>query len=207
MPTVETLTFTTSDGVLLEGDVATPQAEPTAAVVLAHPHPQMGGDRTSLVTSELFRAVPEAGLLTVRFDFRGAGGSKGEHGGGVDERQDVTAALDLAADRVPGLPLVVAGWSFGADVSLSVVDERLSGWFVVAPPLRWGSYDAAEDPRPKLLAVPEHDQFAPPDVVRDKTEDWANATVEVVSGADHFCTGRTDKVADLLTTFVTSVTA
>lgn len=202
---VETLTFTTSDGVVLEGDLALPKGDPAAAVVLAHPHPQMGGTRQSLVTSELFRSVPAAGVAAVRFDFRGAGGSGGEYGEGKDEQLDVLAALDLLAGRVPGATLALAGWSFGADVSLSVTDPRLAGWFVVAPPLRWGSYGAAEDPRPKLLAVPQHDRFRPPDEVAERTASWTNTRMEVVAGADHFCAGRTDKVADLLLGFVSSL--
>lgn len=202
---VETLTFTTGDGVLLEGDLALPEGDITTAVVLAHPHPQMGGTRQSLVTSELFRAVPAAGVATVRFDFRGAGGSQGEYGEGKDEQQDVVAALDLLAARAPGATLALAGWSFGADVSLSVTDPRLAGWFVVAPPLRWGTYGAADDPRPKLLAVPQHDQFRPPEEAAELTAGWTNTRLEVVAGADHFCAGRTDKVAELLLGFVASL--
>jgi alpha/beta superfamily hydrolase len=200
-PTIETLTFTTDDGVVLEGDLVRPEA-PWAAVVLAHPHPQMGGDRHSLVTSELFRLLPAEGVATLRFDFRGAGGSEGEHGGGVDEVHDVHAAVAQLAERVPGVPLVVAGWSFGADTSLSVLDERLAGWFALAPPFRFGTEAAGADPRPKLLAIPEHDQFAPPSVAYGEAEDWANTEIQVVPGADHLCAGRTQHVADLLLTFL-----
>jgi len=205
-PTIATLTVTTSDGVTLEGDLALP-TEPNAAVVLAHPHPQMGGDRHSLVTSELFRLLPASGVATLRFDFRGAGGSAGEHGGGVDEVHDVQAALDLLAERAPGVPLVLAGWSFGADTALSVLDPRLAGWFALAPPFRFGTRAAGDDPRPKLLAIPEHDQYAPPGVALGESEDWTNTTVEVVAGADHLCAGRTDQVAGLLLAFLSSIDA
>jgi alpha/beta superfamily hydrolase len=211
-PTIDTLTFTTADEVVLEGDVALPSSpsaastprpdQAWAAVVLAHPHPQMGGDRHSLVTSELFRLLPAEGVATLRFDFRGAGGSQGSHGGGTDEVQDLQAAIGVLAARAPGVPLVVAGWSFGADTALSVLDERLAGWFALAPPFRFGTEAAGADPRPKLLAIPEHDQFAPPSVAFGEAEDWTNTTIEVVPGADHLCAGRTEQVADLLLAFL-----
>jgi hypothetical protein len=204
---VETLSFTTLDGVLLEGDLAVPAGPVWAAVALAHPHPQMGGDRQSLVVSELFRLVPPAGVLTLRFDFRGAGGSEGSHGGGAHEVHDLEAGVDLLAERAPAVPLVLAGWSFGADVSLSVLDERIAGWFALAPPFRFGTAEAGADPRPKLLAVPEHDQYAPPAVAFGESEEWVSTTLEVVEGADHLCVGRTEHVAALLLAFLRSFTA
>jgi uncharacterized protein len=207
-PAAATVTrFRTADGLVLEGEVVVP-ADAMGAVVLAHPHPVHGGSMTSLVTSELFRTLPGHGLAVLRFNFRGVGGSEGEHGGGVDEQLDVVAAIDALTDRVPDLPLITAGWSFGADVSLAVVDPRVRGWFCVAPPLRILPIDellAAHDPRPKLLAVPEHDQFRPPGPAAELTAGWETTTIEVVSGADHFCVGRTDRVAELCIGFVASL--
>lgn len=206
---VRTLALEADDGVRLEADLATPSGPglPWAAVVLCHPHPQFGGDRWSLVTSELFRLLPAEGVLSLRFDFRGAGGSGGEHSGGEGERLDVQAAVDhLAPLAPPGGPLVLAGWSFGSDLALSCTDERLAGWFALAPPLRFGAFDAASaDPRPKLLAVPEHDQLTPPEVVRERAEGWANTEQVVVEGADHLCAGRTTRVHELLSTFLRSL--
>lgn len=207
-PPTEAVRLPTADGLVLEGEVAVPDGA-SAAVVLAHPHPVHGGSMTSLVTSELFRALPAHGLAVLRFNFRGVGDSGGEHGHGVDERLDVVAAVDALTARVPRLPLITAGWSFGADVSLAVLDPRIRGWFCVAPPLRVLPPDdlvAAHDPRPKLLAVPEHDQFRPPGPAAELTDGWVHTTIEIVSGADHFCVGRTDRVAELCVEFAASVT-
>lgn len=197
----------TADGVVLEAELSVP-ASCRAAVVLAHPHPLHGGSMRSLVTSELFRLLPEAGVAALRFNFRGVEGSGGTHGGGVDEAHDVVAAIDVLAAAAPNGPLVLCGWSFGGDVSLSVDDARLAGWFLIAPTLRILPLDAltaATDPRPKLLAVPEHDEFRPPDSARSVTADWVNTRIEVVKGADHFLVGRTAKAADLLIDFVSSL--
>jgi alpha/beta superfamily hydrolase len=201
---VEGVTCTTSDGLSLEAEASVP-SEPLGTVVLAHPHPQQGGSMRSIVTSELFRALPAAGIATLRFNFRGVEGSEGTFGGGVDERRDVVAALDRLCEMSDARPLVLAGWSFGADVSASVVDERLAGWFLIAPPLRMlpaSDFTVGGDPRPKVLAVPENDMFRPPESARDATADWVNTRIEVVAGADHFLVGRTTKVADLAIDFV-----
>ncbi len=181
-------------------------AEPAGAVVLAHPHPLHGGSMASLVTSELFRVLPEEGLSALRFNFRGVGSSEGAHGHGVDERLDIEAAVDALAGLTDQRPLVLCGWSFGADVSLTVTDPRLAGWALIAAPMRirpTADYAAvAADPRPKLLIVPEHDDFRTPESAIEATRGWANTTVEVVPGADHFLVGRTDRAARLVAAFV-----
>jgi len=162
----------------------------------------------SLVTSELFRTLPGRGVATLRFNFRGVGASSGQHEGGMAERADVAAAVSAAAAEAPGVPLVLSGWSFGADVSLGVVDAAVSGWFAVAPPLRIlpsDAYLAGDDPRPKVLAVPEHDEFNPPDRCGPRVASWTNTTLEVIPGADHFLVGRTAALTDLLIGFAASL--
>ena len=161
----------------------------------------------SLVTSELFRTLPASGLAVLRFNFRGVGSSEGAHDFGVGEALDIVAALDAAEVNCPGLPIIVSGWSFGADTSLSVLDPRLRAWLACAPPLRVLPLDelsaaAGNDPRPKVLIVPEHDQFRDPDSAREATTDWQNTTVVTVAGADHFFVGRTDRVAACIVAFV-----
>jgi len=204
----EPLTCTTSDGVRLEAEIRRP-ANPSGAVVLAHPHPQQGGSMRSLVTSELFRLLPERGLMALRFNFRGVEGSEGTYGEGLDEAHDIVAAIDEIEHGLPsGVPVVLAGWSFGADVSLSVLDDRLGGWFLIASPLRIlpeAAFVAAQDPRPKVFAIPENDEFRTPGSLREYTAAWRNVTVHTIPGAGHYLVGKTGKVADLLVDFVASV--
>jgi uncharacterized protein len=199
--------LSTTDGLALEAELRLP-ANARAAVVLAHPHPAQGGSMRSLVTSELFRLLPAAGLGALRFNFRGVEGSEGAHQGGQAEHLDIEAAISAMADHAPDLALVVVGWSFGADVALTVVDPRLAGWVLLAPPLRviaTSAMSAAHDPRPKLVVVPEHDQFNPPELARPAVADWIATEVRVVAGADHFFAGRTQQVADLVVEFVDSL--
>ena len=201
------VTFPSGD-LVLEGHL-TLHTSATGAAVICHPHPQYGGSMQSIVPSELFRLLPIAGIAALRFNFRGVAGSEGSHGHGVGEALDVAAAVAQLAERVPSAPLVVAGWSFGADVSLTVTAPVIAGWTAIAPPLAvvdLASMVAAHDSRPKLLIVPEHDQYDPPERVRSLTVDWNATTVEVVPGADHFLVGRTDRVAELVVGFVDELT-
>lgn len=200
------LRTTTSDGLSLEAELIVPDGA-RAAVVLCHPHPQQGGNMTSLVTSELFRSLPSSGLAVLRFNFRGVGTSEGKHEFGVGEALDIVAALDTMSVECPTLPIFVSGWSFGADTSLSVLDQRIMAWLACAPPLRVLPLEdlsaaAGADPRPKLLIVPEHDQFRDPESAIEATAAWLNTEVVAVAGADHFFVGRTNKVAALIVTSI-----
>jgi alpha/beta superfamily hydrolase len=210
MPT-EALRVVTADGVTLVGDLHLPAAgvAPAGAAVVCHPHPLYGGDRHNPVVVTLARALADAGHVTARFDFRGAGGSGGSHGGGAAERSDVVAVLDAVRARVPDGPLVLAGYSFGAAVAVSVLDPRVTAWVAVALPLALLTGDAGaalHDGRAVLLLSPEHDQFSSADQVARAAEDagWPAVTVVPVPMADHFLAGATATVADAAIGFVQS---
>ena len=107
--------------------------------VLCHPHPQYGGTMRSIVISALFEALPARGLACLRFNFRGVEGSDGR-----TTAKAATNPLDVRRRARRGhrrrgrrLPLALVGWSFGADMALSVEDPRIDGWVGIAPPLRF----------------------------------------------------------------------
>jgi hypothetical protein len=187
------ITLRTGDGVSLAADLALPPGTPRAAAVLCHPHPAYGGDRHNIVVDALFRALPPAGVASLRFDFRPAGSGA--------ESADVVAAADALAAEVPeGVPLWLVGYSFGADVALGVDDPRAAGWVAVAPPLRFGDppvpgRGGAGDGRPVLLVVAEHDQFSGPERAAAATAGWPAVTTAVVPMADHFLAGSAGAVA------------
>ncbi|MEO0492025.1 MAG: alpha/beta hydrolase [Actinomycetota bacterium] len=183
---VETVRFDVEPGVTLEGDRLTP-TDAVGAAVVCHPHPLYGGSRADAVVGSVTRALVGAGRDVLRFDFRGTGGSTGNHGGGPDEQADLRAAIDLVASDAP---LIVAGYSFGADVALSVVDPRVTRWITVAPVLSvFSTFAAAGDARPKTLIAAAHDQFQPADRLRDAVDGWVNTEVVPIAGADHFFHG------------------
>lgn len=206
MPTP--LTLHTGDGLALAAELAVAAGDaPRAGCVLCHPHPLYGGDMYSIVVGALFDALPRLGVTCLRFDFRGAGRSEGAHADGDLERLDVRAALDVVEQEVPaGTPIVLAGWSFGADVALSVDDGRVGAWLAVAPPLRYGHDLAAvaQSARPKRFVLAQHDEVRAPAEVEAEIAQWECASAVVVTGASHFFIGRTDRVvaaaADLFET-------
>src|SRR5205823_6336811 len=144
-------------------------------------HPLYGGSMRDGAPAVLFERLPREGIAALRFNFRGVGASGGPHDRGGAERLDVAAAIDA----MPSLPTVLCGWSFGADVSLCVDDDRIVAWCPIAPPLSVvpvADMVAAANVRPKHLLVPEHDQYDPPDRAAATTAGWVSTTIEVLPG-------------------------
>ena len=206
---IEPRVITTSDGLALEAELAVAEGVPRAAMVLCHPHPQHGGTMRSIVIGALFGALPRIGVTCLRFNFRGVEQSEGAYGDGHGEQHDALAAIAaLSAETADApVPLVLAGWSFGGDVALSTVDDRISAWLAIAPPLRiFPDFAAvARDPRHKLLALAEHDEFREPSSVVEEVANWAATSSVVVPGASHFFVGRTDRLVEIAAAYVDEV--
>src|SRR5215813_10459144 len=98
----------------------------THAALVCHPHPLYGGTLHNKVVFHAMKALSGFGFPVLRFNFRGTGLSEGEHDHGAGEVEDVRAALDWL-DREFDLPIVFAGFSFGAAVGLRAAcpDERV----------------------------------------------------------------------------------
>ena len=176
--------------------------------VLTHPHPRFGGDMDNVVPATLARVLPEHGLATLRFDFRGTRRSTGRHGDGVDEIEDVRAAVAAASARFPDAAVVAVGYSFGADVLLALDDDRLRAVVAVAPPLAVLPEDRLRGPRggaPTLVLAAEHDQFRPFAQAEELTADWPDTSCRPVTGADHFLAGAVGRVADDVVAFLSQV--
>ena len=117
----------------LEARLALPDS-PNAGVVICHPHPLYGGDMHNPVVVRVQEVCAGLGLATLRFNFRGVGGSSGTHGGGAGEQEDATAALDTLAKAVGAAPLAIAGYSFGAWIAAVVGcrDARMAGLALIS---------------------------------------------------------------------------
>ena len=84
----------------LDARLAVPDA-PKAGIALCHPHPLYGGDMENPVVVRAAEVCHEAGLATLRFDFRGVGASTGAFDEGRGEQDDLGAALDHLAQTLP----------------------------------------------------------------------------------------------------------
>src|SRR5271154_773154 len=81
-----------------------PDADPAFAAVVCHPHPLFGGTMHNKVVYQAAKALHRLGAPVLRFNFRGAGMSEGEHDRGTGEQDDVRAAIDYMAAEFPGRP-------------------------------------------------------------------------------------------------------
>lgn len=189
-------TLATSEGITLEGRLALPAA-PTAGLVACHPHPLYGGDMHNPVVVRISAVFGDLGCATLRFNFRGVGGSRGAHDGGPGEMRDVEAALAHLRTMLEGQPLLLAGYSFGATISAQVAvrpEARLGGLVLIAPPLAL----AGEEPflglaglgAPVLVVAGSHDEYCPRAALDDLARRLPEAQVAVVDGANHFFFGK-----------------
>lgn len=164
----------------------------TAGVIITHPHPLYGGSMNNNVVWTAVRAFGERGWSTLRFNFRGVGGSTGSYGGGLAEVEDVVAAMAFIKSRVSG-PCFLVGYSFGAAVVARALLEGLeaTGAVLISPPIAF--MDLAflpETPGLSLVVAGDRDDLCPlADLENLCHQRQPSVDLRVVSGADHFYSG------------------
>ena len=165
--------------------------------VVCHPHPRYGGTMDNKVVTVTARALQEAGIATVRFNFRGVGTSAGAFDDGRGETDDALAVADWASERWPGAILTVAGFSFGAFVAFKLAGRRaVERLITIAPPVR--RFNFAELPIPAVRwVVIQGDKDELVDI--DSVLAWVHTAapppgVVVVEGAGHFFHGKLNEL-------------
>jgi len=187
----ERLTSVRAGAETLEARLAVPPGA-QVGVVISHPHPLYGGDMDNPVVTRIVEVCTNRGLATLRFNFRGVGGSSGRHDNGRGEQDDVRACLAYLDEMLGGSGrLALVGYSFGAVVSASVAATvPLAGLGLVAPPMRVAELEV---PRtvggPIVIVAGAEDQYCPAPALERLRGGLPEATVIVVEGADHFFFG------------------
>ena len=147
----------------LEAILKLPDGARRMAAVVAHPHPLYGGTMHNKVVYAAARRLEAHGAVVLRFNFRGVGASEGAHDQGRGERLDMAAAIAEMRRRLPGLPLLAAGYSFGCYVALAAGADGLADRLLaLAPPV--GHYDfsfLAASSVPLAVVSGEDDPLAP----------------------------------------------
>jgi alpha/beta superfamily hydrolase len=188
-------------------------ADATHAAVVCHPHPSFGGTLHNKVVFHTMKALNSFGFPVLRFNFRSAGLSQGEHDHGQGEVDDVRSALDWL-DKEVRLPMIFAGFSFGAAVGLQAAcpDTRVKAMIAVGTPVAAidnRSYDfkfLQSCTKPKLFVSGARDQFGP----RAELERLARSAPEprklvLIEGADHFFEGRLRELRETIESWVREV--
>jgi hypothetical protein len=185
----------------LEAVLKEPDSPPRGAAVVCHPHPLFGGTMHTKAVYRAAQALTEAGLVALRFNFRGVGASTGSHDEGRGEREDARAALDWLDASYPGLPLLAGGFSFGSLVALSVgaSDARVAALLGLGLPLaRDERYDfafLASVSKPVLVVQGEEDEFGSGEhVERVLAPLGSHITLVRVGGSDHYFTHRVQEL-------------
>ena len=201
----EFITITGTADICLEGYLNRQQTG--KAVVLAHPHPLYGGNMDVPVICRMAESFQSAGIATLRFNFRGTGGSSGKFDEGLGEQDDVRSALDFLSGQGYD-QLFLAGYSFGSWVNAHVVSAgvELCDHIMVSPPAALLSFDQVEQlPNTGLIITGENDDLAPVSLVQDLLSKWKiTPRVEVLSNVDHFYGGALDTLGDVLLDYLQS---
>lgn len=167
------------------------------AALVCHPHPLHGGTMHNKVVYHAAKTLSGFGLPVLRFNFRGAGLSEGVHDGGRGERDDIRAALDWL-DRQYSVPIIFAGFSFGAATGLKACcpDPRVVGLIALGTPLtveaRLYTYSyLSQCGKPKLMVSGDQDPFGPAANLREIFHLAAEPKELVfIEGAGHFFEGK-----------------
>lgn len=190
----------------LEAILETPaEGEILGAAVICHPHPQHGGTMHNKVAHTLARSFVRLGYRALRFNFRGTEASDGSYDEGVGELDDALAAIDWLQKGSGDLPFWVAGFSFGAAISIrAAVAREIDGLVSVAPAVsRFATGLTSQPSCPWLIVQGDEDELVPV----QETLDWVNGLepgpeLQIVTGAEHFFHGRLLDLREALQTFV-----
>ena len=187
------LTVDVRGGIALEARATVPNGA-RAGVVLCHPHPLYGGDMDSHVVLRAAEACVARNVATLRFNFRGVGGSTGKHDDGHGEQEDVRAALAELRHRLPaGGAVALAGYSFGAAVAAAVAaGTPIAGLALIAPPVRIVPMAPPVVSGPFLIVVGSDDQYCSAAALEPIRAVAPGVTLTVIDGTDHFFFGALD---------------
>jgi uncharacterized protein len=175
-----------------------------------HPHPLGGGTMHNKVVFRAAAALNDAGVITLRVNFRGVGQSTGTHDEGYGEQDDVRAGLDYLAEKYREQEITLCGFSFGARVGLEtgIADDRVVRLISIGTPVDKYDFSFLEQCRKPILFVHgEHDEYGDVNRLREIVERIASqapAELRVIKGAGHFFDNQLDELKRVITEWMVS---
>lgn len=177
----------------LEAILKEPSGERRGLGLVCHPHPLGGGTMHNKVVFRAAAGLVDAGLATLRFNFRGVGDSTGTHDE-IDEirggREDVRDALDYLTGEFASEDLTLAGFSFGSRTGMEVgmADERVNRLISIGTPVeKYRDYEFLTSvEKPILFLHGDRDEFCSVEALREITDQISHAEVVVFDDCGHF---------------------
>src|SRR5258706_1626442 len=190
----------------LEAILKAPRGPIEGVSLVLHPHPLFGGTMHNKVVFRAAAALNDAGLLTLRINFRGVGQSTGAHDEGRGERDDARVGLDYLAANYPDQEIRLCGFSFGARVGLEVgiSDHRVRRLISIGTPVDKYDFSFLKACRQPILFVQgDRDEFGRVEPLRELVAQIpAPAELKVIAGAGHFFDNQLDELKAAITEWV-----
>jgi alpha/beta superfamily hydrolase len=182
--------------------------DPAGVAVICHPHPLGGGTLHNKVVFRAARGLENANVATLRFNFRGAGASAGQHDEGEGEQLDVVAAIDWVVRYHPGKKLIVGGFSFGAWMASRVACEmpNVDALFLIGTPVN--KYDFGylrQCDKPILFLHGTQDEHGDVAKLEKLIPLVRNAESVIITGADHFFAKQLDAVEETMRSWAAEI--
>ncbi len=183
--------------------------QPEYVGLICHPHPLGGGTMHNKVVFKTAQLLQTMHIPALRFNFRGVGHSTGTYDEGRGEMDDARYALEFLSRRYPGVPSIMAGFSFGSYVGLRLgaIDDRVYAMIGLGVPARmFGGETLQNCSKPKLFIHGTQDELAPYELMHQWFEQVpAPKRLATIEGADHFFQGHLEKMQAIIAEFVSSL--
>ena len=193
----------------LEAIIKEPSGEPTGVALVCHPHPLGGGTMHNKVVFRAAAGIVDAGLITLRFNFRGVGASTGVHREIESGKEDVRDALNYLIENYPDEEITLAGFSFGsrAGMEVGMSDDHVKRLISIGTPVdKYGDYDFLDGfVKPILFVHGDQDEFGSIENVRrlvNEVSKTAETELVVFENCGHFFDEHLKELRDAIRSWV-----
>lgn len=173
----------------------------THIAVICHPHPLHGGTMHNKVVTTLSKTFQQLNMQTIRFNFRGVGKSTGAYGEGIGEQEDLLTVIEWVKQQSPSANIWLAGFSFGAYISIRMAAEHtFAGLVSIAPPVnRFPQMALPDISCPWVIVQGDQDEIVPIEAVSTWVEKLPKAPVFIsFPETGHFFHGKLSELKSSL---------
>jgi alpha/beta superfamily hydrolase len=196
----------------LEAILKEPAGTPKGVGLVCHPHPLGGGTMHNKVVFRVAAGLIDAGLVTLKFNFRGVGASTGEHDEIPGGKQDVVDALAYLGENYPSEPITLAGFSFGSRVGMEVGidDDRVVRLISIGTPVdKYHDYEFLKKVRKPILFIHgDKDEFGSIDnlkrLVNEISKENGDVELKVFQNSGHFFDEHLNELRDVVRDWTTA---